>query len=77
MQYYKDAGRVGFAVPAGSLGPSVIIFVACALTCVGTLAWRRKTFGMELGGPQPQASYTAYFFFFLWFVYIGGSIAVS
>ena len=77
MQYYKDNKRPGFAVPAGSLGPSVIIFVACALTCVGTLAWRRQTYGMELGGPQPAANYAATLFACLWGVYIVGSIAVS
>ena len=78
MQYFKDSGgQPGFAVPAGSLGLSVIIFVACACTCVATLYYRRVTYGFELGGPQPQANHHAMFFIFLWLVYICGSIAVS
>lgn len=66
-----------FAIEAGSLGPSVGIFVVCALCAVGILAWRRKKFGMELGGPQPYANYSAAGFIVLWMVYIGGSIALE
>merc|ERR1712039_371031 len=39
---YTDGG---FMVPAGSLGFSVAVFTACALACIGLLAWRRTTYG--------------------------------
>jgi solute carrier family 8 (sodium/calcium exchanger) len=63
-----------FAIEAGSLGPSVGIFVCCALTAVAILVIRRRKFGMELGGPQPYAYYSAVAFTGLWFLYVGGSI---
>ena len=40
----------GFAVPAGDLSFSVIVFSACACTTLGTLVLRRMVLGYELGG---------------------------
>mmetsp|Transcript_72177 Transcript_72177/g.145209 ORF Transcript_72177/g.145209 Transcript_72177/m.145209 type:complete len:861 (-) Transcript_72177:435-3017(-) len=77
--YLKDRAKNGnpcFAVPSGTLGPSVLIFVGCASTCIATLVWRRQKVGMELGGPQPLANQTGAFFVSLWFVYVIGSIIV-
>ena len=45
----------GFAVPAGDLGFSVIVFFACATLTLGALAFRRKTSGGEVGGPKSNA----------------------
>lgn len=72
-----EKGQPVFAIEAGSLGPSVGIFVVCALCAVTILMVRRKKFGMELGGPQPYANYSAIAFVLLWLVYIGGSIALE
>ena len=72
-----DKFQPGFAVPAGALGPSVGIFCVCACTCIGTLVYRRKVYGMELGGDSKAANRHALFFVFLWFVYIGGSIILE
>jgi len=69
--------KPAFAIEAGSLGPSVLIFVCCALTAVFILVMRRKKFGVELGGPQPYANYAAFAFLCLWMIYIGGSIALE
>lgn len=66
-----------FVVEAGSLGASVAIFVCCALVCVGTLAYRRKTYGMELGGPPGPAKAASAFMVGLWGVYIVGSILTT
>lgn len=66
-----------FAIESGTLGPSVGIFVCCALCAVAILMWRRKKFGMELGGPQPYANLSAVAFIILWMIYIGGSIALE
>lgn len=40
----------GYYVPAGSLGFSVIVFIACAIVCIITLLARRYIVGGELGG---------------------------
>jgi len=72
----KD-GKVAFAVPAGSLGPSVTIFVCCAIACLALLYYRRVTCGMELGGPKSSANLHAGIMVGLWLVYIIGSILVQ
>lgn len=77
---YKELGFVdtypegGFLVPAGSLGFSVLVFVACALTCIGLLIFRRFKYGGELGGPKSAQRRDMIFLVFLWFVYITASI---
>lgn len=68
-------GKVGFAVPAGSLGISVAVFCICATMTLGTLVARRKMFGYELGSEKKME--TAMFFCFLWFVYVLVSALVS
>jgi len=64
----------GFVVPSGSLGFSVIMFVACALTALALLGWRRKTYGCELGGPAGPAYASGAAFIGLWFIYVTMSI---
>jgi len=71
---YPDGG---FVVLSGSLGFSVIIFCLCACMCLGTLAYRRKTVGAELGGDMKVAKQHAVFFVSLWFFYIVMSILSS
>ena len=63
-----------FAVPAGSLGYSVSIFSACAVTTLGVLFLRRAVFGYELGGSAIMSKLTALFFIALWLLYIVLSI---
>jgi solute carrier family 8 (sodium/calcium exchanger) len=60
----------GFVVPAGDLGFSVAVFVACAFVCLGLLFYRRRTYGCELGGPKGTTAPAAYFLFGLWLVYV-------
>lgn len=68
--YHQD----GYYVPAGSLGFSVVVFVACAVTCVITLLIRRWKVGGELGGSSGGRLGSASFLCFLWLVYITMSI---
>ena len=68
---------MGCQVLSGSLGFSVIIFCLCACMCLGTLAYRRKTVGAELGGDMKVAKQHAVFFVSLWFFYIVMSILSS
>lgn len=63
----------GFAVPAGSLGSSVAVFCMCTILCIGTLVYRRKTLGYELGGDPSKKYQHASFFIFLWLVYLSFS----
>lgn len=66
-----------FEVEAGSLGPSVVVFCCCALTCIGLLLVRRWTVGAELGGPVLIARMTSAFLVFLWVVYIVSAIIIE
>ena len=71
LDIYKQYGKFpGFAVPAGALGFSVIVFVLCALAALGALSLRRSFLGAELGGDPFWAKVTAAFFFFLWMTYV-------
>ena len=72
--WYTADMPVSFAVPAGSLGFSVIVFTGCAILTLATLFLRRSMLGYELGGPAPIARATAVFFVALWLVYIFLSI---
>ena len=66
---------VGFAVPAGDLGFSVMVFCMCAILCLLTLVLRRVMIGFELG--HSYRTTTALFFVFLWFTYIAASVTYS
>ncbi|KAH8045475.1 calcium:sodium antiporter [Aureococcus anophagefferens] len=68
---------VAFIVPAGNLGLSVGVFVFCACTCLGVLAYRRKAYGAELGGDRTMANRHATLFVMLWFLYVAMSILAS
>lgn len=59
-----------FAVIAGDLGFSVIVFSICAITCLCTLVLRRKLCGGELGGPNPLRNGSSAFMVCLWFIYV-------
>ncbi|KAH8044815.1 calcium:sodium antiporter [Aureococcus anophagefferens] len=67
---------VAFIVPAGNLGLSVGVFVFCACTCLGVLAYRRKA-RAELGGDRTMANRHATLFVMLWFLYVAMSILAS
>lgn len=72
--WYTSDLPVGFAVPAGSLGFSVVVFSVCAVLTLGILFLRRATLGVELGGDPRLASWTAGFFVLLWLLYVALSI---
>lgn len=59
-----------YYVPAGSLGFSVVVFVACAVSCVICLLVRRSVVKGELGGSNTGRMGSLVFLVFLWFVYI-------
>ena len=69
---YHTANGTQFVVQGGSLGFSVLLFCILAITCLGTMMWRRfnKNIGAELGGPQPYKKLTSIFFICLWMCYI-------
>jgi hypothetical protein len=67
---------VGFVVKAGTLGLSVLAYVACACAAVACLAVRRVVFDAELGGPYGPKVFTGCFLFSLWLMYIGISIVI-
>jgi len=60
----------GFIVLAGDLGFSVTVFTCCSMTCMITLALRRKYLGAELGGDKKWNTITSIFFLFLWLIYV-------
>jgi len=64
----------GYYVPAGDLGFSVVVFIACAVLCVITLILRRIKVGGELGGGPVGRLGSAVFLCSLWLVYITMSI---
>lgn len=76
-RFLADYPEGGFMVPADSLGSSVAVFSACAITCLAMLVIRRKLYGGELGGPRNAAMRDATIFVCLWFVYILFSIIQS
>ena len=66
---------VAFVVPAGDLALSVMVFVCCGITCLGLLAYRRRVYGAELGGPAGPAKRHAYMLLGLWLIYVACSAA--
>lgn len=74
--YWHSKGEE-FIVEAGSLGPSVIVFCCCALSCIALLMVRRWTVGAELGGPVLIARMSSAFLVMLWLVYIVCSIIIE
>jgi len=64
---YKDGG---FAVIAGDLVFSVIIFTMCSCTALAVIVYRRRAFQAELGGPKGVKTNTAIFFVMLWLFYV-------
>ena len=68
--HLEAGGGMVFVVEAGDLGISVIVFCCCALACLALLAWRRRAFGGELGGPYVPRVGTACFLVLLWGVYV-------
>ena len=64
----KLGDSVGHAVPAGDLAFSVTIFCLCAATCISILAWRRATYGAELGAGGRWPTFAC--FVSLWFLYV-------
>jgi len=58
-----------FVVLANDLGGSVIVFSICAVVCLLCLV-KRNASGACLGGTESGKKNTAFFFVFLWFVYV-------
>merc|ERR1719419_315634 len=78
LKYPKEAvvypgGR--FIVKSDGLGISVLAFSLCSITCIGTLALRRRFLGYELGGNKKTCYATSAFFVALWVVYLVVSIS--
>jgi solute carrier family 8 (sodium/calcium exchanger) len=71
---YPDGG---FMVPSGSLGFSVAVFSGLACASIAFLAWRRVTYGGELGGTQASKVVGAVVLTSFWFTYIILSTLVS
>jgi len=67
----------GFMVPKGSLEISVVVFSLCAVCCLALLAFRRYTYGGELGGPKGAQTRDSCILVILWLIYIAVSCAVS
>lgn len=59
-----------FAVIAGDLGFSVIVFSICACATIATLLLRRKVVGGELGGPNPLRNASSALLVCFWFIYV-------
>merc|ERR1712210_366299 len=64
----------GLTVVPGALTFSVVIFCFEALLAIALLLFRRR-YGGELGGPRGLKIASSAFFVFLWFFYLGASIA--
>ena len=69
MGDYPEGERL-YYVPAGALGFSVIVFIACASTCIIFLLVRRCVVGGELGGSSFGRFGSCIFLCTLWFIYI-------
>ncbi|CAM9547482.1 unnamed protein product [Chrysoparadoxa australica] len=67
---FQEYPNGAFAVPAGSLGFSVMVFSLCAVTCIALLVVRRKVVGAELGGPTKAARLSSAVLCSLWFFYV-------
>lgn len=67
-------GKIGLEVTPGTLTFSVVIFCVEALLAIAVLLFRRR-YGGELGGPRGLKIASSAFFVFLWFFYLGASIA--
>lgn len=68
--YHKTNYNANYAVPAGSLTFSVIVFLICSMFCFVILVGRRIKYKGELGGPEPARSISGYMCYFLWLVYV-------
>lgn len=65
-----ESTPVAFVVPAGDLAVTVLAFVVCGLVCMAILAYRRKTYGAELGGPRRMARIHSTILVCMWLAYI-------
>ncbi|KAK7113649.1 sodium/calcium exchanger Calx-like isoform X2 [Littorina saxatilis] len=68
--YWQVKTGEDFAVPAGNLGFSVILFTSCAVIAILLLIVRRFTVGAELGGPVVFKYICAAILVSLWVFYV-------
>eukprot|EP00928_Gymnodinium_smaydae_P062238 TRINITY_DN46148_c0_g1_i1.p1 TRINITY_DN46148_c0_g1~~TRINITY_DN46148_c0_g1_i1.p1 ORF type:complete len:831 (+),score=244.16 TRINITY_DN46148_c0_g1_i1:156-2648(+) len=66
-----DGTSAAFIVPAGTLWFNLVVFSCCAFVAVAFLAWRRKRYGGELGGPPMACKVGAGFLSIMWLIYVG------
>lgn len=66
----QTLGEGSYAMLAGDLGLSVIVFCACAVLCIGVIYARRFAGLGELGGPDASKKATAVLLLSLWLVYV-------
>jgi len=76
-EWYVPGTPMGFAVPAGDLGFTVLVFSSCATLCIGLLVLRRATLGFELGGAMVPKALSAVLCVLLWLLYLALSIAAE
>jgi len=69
-KYEQTPENPGYFVPAGSLGFSVALFTALAVTCIMFLVARRFVVGGELGGSSFGRAASCAFLCLLWVIYI-------
>lgn len=60
----------GFMYPSGSLSFSVTVFSGLAVVCFALLAFRRRTYGGELGGSRLAQRRDSLFLFTLWIFFL-------
>lgn len=68
--YWNSKYGETYAVPAGDLAFSVIMFLICSVACFIVLILRRVLVGGELGGEGLQRPVSAFIVFALWLIYI-------
>merc|ERR1719221_2112986 len=67
---YAKYPQGGFAVPAGDLVFSVVVFTIVSCVALAVIGYRRKRFEAELGGPPGVKTNTAILFVLLWICYV-------
>eukprot|EP00928_Gymnodinium_smaydae_P080653 TRINITY_DN64309_c0_g1_i1.p1 TRINITY_DN64309_c0_g1~~TRINITY_DN64309_c0_g1_i1.p1 ORF type:complete len:834 (+),score=198.48 TRINITY_DN64309_c0_g1_i1:171-2672(+) len=65
-----DPNAAVFIVPAGTLWFNLTVFSSCALVAIAFLAYRRRTYSGELGGPTKACYVGSGFLTSLWFLYV-------
>jgi len=68
--YPSTEENIGYYVPAGALGFSVVVFSVLAVICISFIVARRFVVGGELGGSVFGRNASCAFLVTLWVIYI-------